>query len=233
MATISSQCGICNLRNISKNSVIWCTECDEGLCVDCQEHHNLSKASRNHTTTPISDYLQLPSNILQISQFCSKHTEKYQTFCKKHDTPCCRKCVIESHNKCIDLAAIDDVTRNVKSSHAFLEMETSLVNLAKNIDRVSKDREGNVSALSEQRLSIEQEIMETRKMIDNYLDIIQKELLKELEATAKIEQKKIEGTIGALKEKQDEIKTLQTNIEKKKATCIRPSNLSNHEGSTV
>ena len=66
MSSSPSVCGLCDIRHICKQSELWCSECDEGLCLDCAEHHSLSKASRNHKTIPISAYRKLPSNVLKI-----------------------------------------------------------------------------------------------------------------------------------------------------------------------
>ncbi|CAG2248364.1 unnamed protein product [Mytilus edulis] len=48
----------------------------------------------------------------------NRHNEKYVLFCKKHDCPCCKKCVVDSHMECKELTDIDDITRNIKSSNA-------------------------------------------------------------------------------------------------------------------
>jgi hypothetical protein len=41
-------CAICEAQHITKYADQWFPECDEGLCSDCETHHNISKASRNH-----------------------------------------------------------------------------------------------------------------------------------------------------------------------------------------
>ncbi|CAG2254828.1 unnamed protein product [Mytilus edulis] len=65
MASNFSVCGICDFRHVTKPSVVWCSECDEGLCNDCKEHHSISKSSRDHDIVPIDDYQNLPSEVLQ------------------------------------------------------------------------------------------------------------------------------------------------------------------------
>ena len=49
-------CGICEAQHITKYADQWCPECDEGLCSDCEKHHNISKASRNHGVISIESY---------------------------------------------------------------------------------------------------------------------------------------------------------------------------------
>jgi hypothetical protein len=50
MSSSPSFCGICDIRHISKQSEVWCPDCEEGLCTECIEHHSLVKLSRGHTT---------------------------------------------------------------------------------------------------------------------------------------------------------------------------------------
>jgi len=42
MTSSTPVCGICVSRHIYKTSEIWCSECDEGLCMDCTQHHSVS-----------------------------------------------------------------------------------------------------------------------------------------------------------------------------------------------
>ncbi|CAG2194609.1 unnamed protein product [Mytilus edulis] len=209
MATSSLNCGVCDLRNISKLSAIWCTECDEGLCEGCQEHHSLSKGSRNHTVIPISEYRKLPSDVIKISQFCDKHNEKYIIYCKKHECPCCSSCIVQSHNRCDEIVKLDDVIKNAKTSNTFYEIEQTLLEVVENIGKIRQDRQKNQLTLSETRKQIEKEIAETRIAINNHIDKIQADIIKELCASEDKESRKIGQLLISLEEKQQEILSLQ------------------------
>ncbi|XP_063396961.1 uncharacterized protein LOC134681316 [Mytilus trossulus] len=214
MSSKLTLCGVCEYRNINKPSVVWCSECDEGLCGECKEHHAASRGTREHIIVQISEYQKLPSKILEITQTCQKHNEKYVIFCKKHDCPCCRRCVVETHDNCRELNAIDDVIRNVKSSSAFLEMEHMLAELSENLQRIRKDRQNNIKSLKENKTKIEREIKETRMLINNHLDKLQEILMKELYAAEEKENKKISCLISSIQEKEREITECQTNLDK-------------------
>ncbi|XP_063399383.1 uncharacterized protein LOC134684016 [Mytilus trossulus] len=212
MATSSLSCSVCDLRHISNPSAVWCTECDEGLCEGCQEHHSLSKASRNHTVIPITEYHKLPSDVVKISQFCDKHNEKLSIYCKMHECPCCRNCIVESHNKCQQILKIEDVINNVKSSNAFFEIEQTLKEVGENIEKIREDRQNNLKTLPETRKQIEKEILETRTSINNHIDKIQADIIKELYASADQESKQIRQLLNSLDEKQQEIAILQGSL---------------------
>ena len=129
-------CGVCFTRHISKVSNIWCSECNEGLCLDCQEHHCASKSTRHHVIVPIEEYRKLPVFILEIKEVCEKHDDKYQMFCKSHDYPCCRKCIIEHHTECNDIDIIEDKIPDAKTSVSFDDLQQQLSVTSKHISNV-------------------------------------------------------------------------------------------------
>ncbi|CAC5386099.1 unnamed protein product [Mytilus coruscus] len=138
MASNWSVCGICDFRHVTKPSVVWCSDCDEGLCDDCKEHHNISKSSRDHDIVPIGEYQNLPTEVLQVAQSCRKHNQKYQIFCKKHDCPCCKKCIIEEHNECKDFVDIDDVIKNNRKNKLKNEIQLAREAINSHLDAIQK-----------------------------------------------------------------------------------------------
>ena len=126
-------CVVCFTRNISLVSDIWCSECGEGLCLDCKEHHGVSKSTRHHVPIPIEEYRKLPIFILEVKELCEKHNEKYQMFCKSHDCLCCMKCIIEHHKECKDIDIIEDIIQDVKLSVSFDDLQQQLSVISKNI----------------------------------------------------------------------------------------------------
>ncbi|XP_071123645.1 uncharacterized protein [Mytilus edulis] len=212
MATSSLSCGVWDLRHITKPSALWCSECDEGLCECCQEHHSLSKASRNHTVIPISEYKKIPKDIVQISQLFDKHNEKYIIYCQKHECPCCSSCIVQNHNKCDEIVKLDDVIHNAKTSNTLYEIEQTLAEVTENIKKIMKDRQNNLKTLSETQKKIENEIQETRTAINNHIDKIQADIINELYASEDKESKNIRKLLNSLEEKQQEVAILQKNI---------------------
>ncbi|CAC5410389.1 unnamed protein product [Mytilus coruscus] len=211
MASNVSICGVCDHRHVTKPSVVWCSECEEGLCEDCKEHHSFSKATRNHEIFPIDEYMKLPVKILKVAQFCNKHKEKYELFCRKHDCPCCRRCV-EDHNGCKDLTDIRNMIHNVKSSAAFQEIEHALSETAENIKRIRINREENLALLAEKRKIVESEIQQFRNKINDHLDKLQDETLKELKAEEENRSSKIQQLLTSIMQREKEILEYKVNI---------------------
>ncbi|CAC5425071.1 unnamed protein product [Mytilus coruscus] len=214
MATNSttSICGICDFRQVTKPSVIWCSECDEGLCKDCTEHHSISKATRGHSAVSIDKYKKLPPSILAITQTCKSHNEKFHLYCHKHDCPCCKKCIVETHNECKELFDIDDVVKDVKSSNAFVDIELTLAEISENLKRIRKDREQNLTSIKETREKIDSEIKMTKLKIVSYLDKLQEKILKKLNKTEKSESIRIHKLLTAVQQADKDVTEYQNNI---------------------
>ncbi|VDI09691.1 Hypothetical predicted protein [Mytilus galloprovincialis] len=212
MASSTQKCGVCDLRHINKPSIIWCTECDEGLCQDCQEHHGLSKGTRNHNTLAITEYQTLPSDVLQITQYCSTHEDKFIMYCRKHERPCCRKCIVETHKECPDIDNLEDVIQYVKTSNAVNDIEETLVEIAGNLKKISQHQQKNLLNLKEKRKQIEKEIQKTRTTINNHLDKLQEDLMKKLNAIEETQNSKICQLLSSLGEREKEITKYQENF---------------------
>ncbi|CAC5416844.1 unnamed protein product [Mytilus coruscus] len=223
MATSSQSCCVCYLRHITNPSIVWCTECDEGLCTECKEHHRFSKASRGHRVIRIAEYQKLPAEILKITQYCTKHDKKYQFYCQKHECPCCSKCIVENHNECRDTVELDDIIHDAKTSNALCEIEETLVEVAENLQKIRQHQQDNLTTFKESRQEIENEIKTTRIKINNHLDKLQEDLMKQLYAVEEKENLKICQLLSSLETREKEITDCQRNIViiKKHATDLQ------------
>ena len=206
-------CGVCFTRNISKESCIWCSECGEGLCLDCKEFHGASKSSRHHATVPIEEYITLPIFILEIKEFCEKHDDKYQMFCKSHDCPCCRKCTIENHKECKDVVVIEDIIQDAKTSVFFDDLQQQLSVISKNIQRIRENRQANADLIRKQKERIEKDIRDLRETMNNHLDKLQEKLTRELMEVEIKTNNGIQELLTTLQRKEEEIYQSQVNME--------------------
>jgi hypothetical protein len=143
MSSSPSFTGMCHNRHISKPSEVWCRECEEGLCTECTEYHSSGKLSRGHTTIPIAVYRKLPSYVLEIKEHCNEHHEKFSLYCKEHECPCCGICIVENHQVCKEVAVLDNIIKNVKTSTMFNEIEHLIKDMIENIGKIRHNRDTN------------------------------------------------------------------------------------------
>ncbi|XP_071150534.1 RING finger protein 207-like [Mytilus edulis] len=172
MASSTTFCGPCSERYITKPSPYLCAECGEVICDDCQEHHKVHKATQSHELIPIAKYNSLPSFITDIQKSCTYHNEKYQHYCVVHAIIICFK-GIKEHQKC-NVIPLDEVTSNAKTSGHFQDLETILIDLLQNINRIMNDRQANLESIEERKELHLAEIQEIRNQINEHLDKLEK-----------------------------------------------------------
>ena len=212
MSTSPSFCGMCDNRHISKPSEVWCPDCEEGLCTECIEYHSSGKLSRGHTTIPIAEYQKLPSYVLKIKEHCNEHQEKFNLYCKEHECPCCRICNVKKHSDCKNVAIMEDIIKNVKTSSMFNETKHLIKEMIETIGKIKQNRETNSSSVREQKRIIENEIQELRTKINNHLDRLQENLMTELEEAEIQVTDETRELLVSLSEKQKELTEYQINI---------------------
>jgi chromosome segregation ATPase len=104
------------------------------------------------------------------------------------------------------------MVKNVKTSVQLNEVEQLIHELKKTVDKIRKDREKNLVDVSEQTRIVECEIRELRTKINNHLDKLQEDLMKELtEEETKITRKTRE-LLSSLDENEKDMTEYQTNI---------------------
>ena len=212
MSSSPSFCGICDIRHMSKQSEVWCPDCDEGLCTECLDHHSLAKHSRKHTTIPIAEYRKLPSYVLKIKEHCKEHHEKFSLYCKEHECPCCGICIVETHRDCIDVAILVNLIKDVKTSDIFNEIEQLISEMTETIGKIRQNRETNLGVVREHKIIVENKIQELRTKINNHLDKLQENMMKELTEAQKQITDETWELLESLDKKQNELTEYQTNV---------------------
>lgn len=155
---MAAVCSICVQMNQNKSAVSWCPECTEGLCTNCTQQHKLMNATRDHDTIPYLDYEKLPPFIKSVRLVCRNHGEKYQYFCRAHDQPVCKSCLVESHSKCQDIPVLSDIIENVKTSSVFYEIKSELNNAHEAVQGALENRSLNLNSIQNLRQSLKEEI---------------------------------------------------------------------------
>ena len=169
------------------------------------------KLSRNHTTIPIEEYQKLPSYVMEIKEHCDEHHEKFNLYCKEHERPCCRICNLNNHKDCKNVAIMEEIIKNVKTSNMFTDIEHLIEDMIEIISKIRQNREANSSSVKEQKRIIENDIHELRTKINNHLDNLQEDLMKQLTEAEKQATDETHELLVSLDEKQKELIEYQKN----------------------
>lgn len=212
MATNALLCALCDLQHLTTPSTHWCPECQEALCIKCNEHHSLSKSSRNHQVIPISEYIDLPSCIANIDLFCTYHNEKYIQYCVKHECPICYKCIKE-HGKCSELILLEELTYEVKSSDAFMDMEQSSKDITININQIREEMKSNIELIQNKKKQIIEEVSRLKSEIIQRLDKLQEVMIEDLHKVGNECCVKIASIVSSVNDQDEEINQCNAEIE--------------------
>ncbi|KAH3802749.1 hypothetical protein DPMN_156431 [Dreissena polymorpha] len=102
MSVTKHLCGPCFVKNIEKNGVVYCRDCEEPLSDKCQHDHARIKALKAHKLCDLADIPpQEIQDLLKKLTTCPNHEKEEMVYlCKDHDVKCCSKCALADHRKC-------------------------------------------------------------------------------------------------------------------------------------
>ncbi|XP_071120901.1 uncharacterized protein [Mytilus edulis] len=202
MASIQQHCDICDHRHITKPSTVWCPECKQAFCKDCNDYHGFSKSSENHVTVSIRDYLSMSSSISETSNICMEHTEQYQMVCQAHDKLICPSC-IENHEGCKGIVSLRKMIENVKKSSFFQETRLSLKDIDQNIKTLQIELNEQQGRIKQQEEKILSQVTDTRKKIDDHFDKLEKKIKNEIFEITSESKDSIKNKLQILENKTD------------------------------
>lgn len=212
MATSStSLCYLCLEENLSVSAVIWCLDCHEFLCKDCDHHHGKSKLSKHHKTIQHDDLQNISEAMLTIKNTCSEHDEKFEFFCTFHDCPCCIRCIKE-HKDCSEVGPIKDVLDKVKSSAAFIHLERDLENTNRNLDKLCNHLMEYKKRVHEQKGRDMKELERLHKSISKHIDSIQKILLNDMSIAEENIVSEVNSLTCKIEDKRKAVASLRTDL---------------------
>ncbi|XP_052082907.1 uncharacterized protein LOC127720372 [Mytilus californianus] len=216
MATKYPTCDICLNLHVTKSASVWCSECEEAICKDCEPRHRTQKATKNHKTIAIENYQELPLYIADIKLECEDHSQKLDFYCSVHSEPCCTRCISENHKDCRELKPLPEVVDGVKSSAAFVDLEDRVKDLSQVISQIIQEKLDNKSNLKGQRKTIINEVERVRKTINTHLDTIQDALLNTLGANERRQGDGIDRLVEKLGKMKANVDEIANGLEKTK-----------------
>ena len=116
------------------------------------------------------------------------------------------------HRDCSDVTILVNIVKDVKTSDIFNEIEQLISEMTETIGKIQQNRETNTSAVRKQKLIVENELRELRTKINNHLDKVQEDMMKELTLAEKHITEEIRDLLVTLNNKQKELSEHQTNI---------------------
>ncbi|XP_053389642.1 E3 ubiquitin-protein ligase Midline-1-like [Mercenaria mercenaria] len=110
-------CQPCLKQNNTTSATIFCSDCNERLCVECKKVHDSLEFSKNHESVEIEKRENVEFlTAFQSYQRCQQHGKKVKFYCKDEDKLCCSTCAIITHRECKGLVEISEMVKDKFSS---------------------------------------------------------------------------------------------------------------------
>ena len=95
-------------------AITWCTECEDSLCEQCNDAHQMMKAFKSHQTIAVEEFVKNPKLVLSTPEkpeACKSHSKQaLDLYCKTCSSLICRDCTLKDHpRETHDFDFIDDV----------------------------------------------------------------------------------------------------------------------------
>ncbi|XP_046585196.1 uncharacterized protein LOC124292188 [Haliotis rubra] len=104
-------CSICTDDTETKDAVVWCPECGESLCSDCERVHR--KLHTSHTATDVT------KNVVKTvprRARCDRHDDAViDLLCEDCDEAVCPRCCILDHRSCKKVLPLDEAALRIES----------------------------------------------------------------------------------------------------------------------
>ena len=140
-------------------AVMWCIECENSFCVNCNDAHKRLKAFKSHTIVAVEEFLKTPKLVLSTPEkpeACKSHGKQaLDLYCKTCSSLICRDCTLKDHpRETHDFDFVDDVVdeEREKIKQATAPLKRFLERVRKGIKRIEEsDKEVDIKSEANRR----------------------------------------------------------------------------------
>ncbi|XP_060602580.1 uncharacterized protein LOC132755701 [Ruditapes philippinarum] len=200
-------CLPCDRDGLKETVYGFCQDCQEHLCETCFKHHRRARPLRNHVLIDKESMPKTPAIAPTTSDdtagHCEKHLDKpLEFYCRDHKLVACYVCVTLEHKQC-DVDYIPDVSGNMSEEMTDIleQMESLITKCKSDVEYVSKAAQN----LDLSHAKVVEDIKVFRKEINECLDRMETQILKETDTTVKNAKCKQETVLNACLEITEEL----------------------------
>ena len=201
------ECDVCKLDGAIKEAIIFCPECEEYLCDNCEAAHKKPKASRFHQVRTVAD---LPGPIKEtekqaINFVCSCNQKgDISYYCSDHTEVLCSTCRKIRHRKC-NILIIDEIAEQTLVFQEYNKTSEKASHLLEKATKLKTERKKSFNELKEKEARCTEEIKKTKYKLNQLLNQLEEDALVEVKHKAQNQsdvleniQETIDGTIQLL-----------------------------------
>ena len=187
------------------------------MLLEYKRYQKSSKSSRSVREKIIHE--KPNSKKVESSNFghaCTFHGESLDFYCYTHKEPVCMICATTMHKVCNMVTVNENAMRSAHVCVNLNEVEQTIETVIENMEKIKLDREENLLKLLMQKNTIEKELHNTRKKMNERLDRLEKDILGQLNANYRRLKSEMDHVLKDLDYRKQGVKTLQNALAKAK-----------------
>ena len=131
---VNKPCDFCGRESKIVESVCFCFDCNEKLCVECRDVHDKNTQLRKHNITDIDKVNEQNEEMLREIDRCVVHPDKkVKYYCIDDDAIFCSNCAIVKHRTCTVLDAIEDRVKDMEVNGGVSKLRQEIDVLLKHV----------------------------------------------------------------------------------------------------
>ena len=177
-----NHCEPCESDGIVKEGKHYCPECKEYLCDACREFHRKLKITKHHKIVSAHDLGEHGTFHLQshckVYCVCSQRN-LVEVYCEEHGQVICHSCKNIKHFNC-RTTSLSDKSDDYTIGNLVIILE-KLTSLEKKTEQLQNERKEELQNLENMKQVCREKIKSYRREVDILLDILEKNIFKDLD----------------------------------------------------
>ncbi|WAR25967.1 hypothetical protein MAR_011671 [Mya arenaria] len=210
-------CSPCEEDGLYSEAQNFCVDCSKYYCYRCEpKHGGLFKRHSVLGRKDVTKWAAVPWTVVDDLERCEHHRgKKVELFCGDHQELCCQICVNILHRQC-SLIHIPDVAKGIYDKPEVKRLPQQIANIQSQIKKQTGSRKNQQQCIRDSRTRILQEIRTLRSTIDNALNQLEQNTIKELDVMVATLEQQIKTNIKQFAQFSKDIKSLADYIAKGK-----------------
>ncbi|WAR25968.1 hypothetical protein MAR_011672 [Mya arenaria] len=211
-------CSPCEDDGLNSKAQNFCVDCSKYYCSRCvSKHGSLFKRHKVLDRKDVKKWAAVPGTVVDDLERCEHHPgKKVELFCGDHQKLCCHICVSLVHRQCSLIQHIPDVAQGIDDKPEFKQLPQQIVDIQSQIKKLQKSREKNQQCIRDSRAQILLEIRALRRKIDQALDQLEQNTIKEVDVMVAIFEEQMKKDIAQSAQLSKDIKSLADSMAKTK-----------------
>ncbi|VDI19233.1 Hypothetical predicted protein [Mytilus galloprovincialis] len=186
-------CTPCSRENGTNTACMFCVDCEEAICSDCNIAHRKNKLTLKHSIIDIQNVSSLPVALVQSSPVCPKHRLFVQDLvCCIHDEICCRPCMLEIHKHCDNVLPVESASLKIKLTGLIDDLVKESKQISSTSNKIVNVGNENIKEISHQEEIISADIGSVKSSFIATVKNVEQKLTKDLTQTVKSNVNEIE-----------------------------------------